>query len=302
MKVSIVIPAYNVGEYLAETLDSILGQTYQNFEVFVIDDGSSDNTSAIATHYAHQDDRIHFIQQENRGVSAARNLGIDYATGDLVAFLDGDDYWYPMKLAMHVEAFARSPKLGVSFGRVEFVDRKRRSIGRCGEFSQSKLTAIQASDLYYENLTITASNLVIRRSALQDWGGFDGRLHGPEDQEICLRMLIKGWEIEGIDQVMMQYRIIANSLSSNLQDMEREWYHLTQIIQSYAPELIQAHSQRAHAYFLRYLARRSIRQQNPATLTQLLIHRAIRTDWQLLFLQPKRTLGTLLRAYLSPAV
>jgi len=89
---SVIVPVYNAGEWVSETLDSLLGQTYQNLEVLCVDDGSSDNSAEIIRKYQNRDSRIRLIEKENGGVSSARNLGIEEAKGEYIAFLDADDY------------------------------------------------------------------------------------------------------------------------------------------------------------------------------------------------------------------
>ena len=91
-KISIIVPIYNIEKYLPRCLDSILAQTYKNLEVILVDDGSVDNSGMIADKYARNDQRINVIHQVNKGVSAARNAGLDLATGDYIGFVDGDDY------------------------------------------------------------------------------------------------------------------------------------------------------------------------------------------------------------------
>src|SRR4051812_28594915 len=96
--VSVVIPAYNVGDFIAQALDSVLAQTYRHFEILVVNDGSPD-TPVIEAALAPYRDRITYIAQENAGPSAARNAGIERGRGELIAFLDGDDIWLPTCLA-----------------------------------------------------------------------------------------------------------------------------------------------------------------------------------------------------------
>ena len=90
--ITIIVPVYNVEKYLRRCLDSIIGQTYQNLEILCIDDGSTDSSGEICKQYAAQDERIKVLRQENHGVSAARNKGLDAATGEYIAFVDSDDY------------------------------------------------------------------------------------------------------------------------------------------------------------------------------------------------------------------
>lgn len=103
MKISVIVPVYNCGKYLSDCLDSILGQTYQNFEIILIDDGSQDDSAAICDAYAEKGSRIRVIHQENHGVSRARNRGLELATGELISFIDGDDTLEPDMYALLVK-------------------------------------------------------------------------------------------------------------------------------------------------------------------------------------------------------
>ncbi|MCK4819314.1 glycosyltransferase family 2 protein, partial [bacterium] len=106
--VSVIIPTCNRAEYITQAIDSVLAQTYTDYEIIVVDDGSTDNTKEVMEPYM---DRIRYIYQENAGVSAARNTGIKAAKGDWVAFLDSDDEWLPGKLAVQIRAVERHPQL-----------------------------------------------------------------------------------------------------------------------------------------------------------------------------------------------
>jgi len=108
--VSVVIPTYNSADFLIQALNSVLNQTYSNYEIIVVDDGSSDNTSQAIEPWRSQ---IRYIYQDNQGVAAARNRGIDAATGDFIAFLDADDLFLPQKLQQQVAVFEAQPDLGM---------------------------------------------------------------------------------------------------------------------------------------------------------------------------------------------
>ena len=101
--ISVIVPAYNIGPYLSRSLDSLLAQTYQNLEIIVVDDGSSDNTAAVMREYAEKSDRIRTIFKENGGVTSARLRGVRESTGDWIAFMDGDDYVEPQMYARLLE-------------------------------------------------------------------------------------------------------------------------------------------------------------------------------------------------------
>jgi glycosyltransferase involved in cell wall biosynthesis len=110
-KISVVIPLYNKGFIISETLNSVLAQTFKDFEVIIVNDGSTDNGFEIVSQYT--DNRIRLYNQENKGAAAARNLGIEKATGELIAFLDADDYWYPNHLEELFKLYTDLPNCGI---------------------------------------------------------------------------------------------------------------------------------------------------------------------------------------------
>ena len=293
--ISVIIPAYNIDKYLAETLDSVLAQTYPHFEVVIVNDGSTDRTLEIAQAYEAKDSRIQVVSQANQGVSAARNHGIRVTTGELLAFLDGDDRWNPNKLNAHINHFHESKNLGMSFAKVAFITSDGSYTKQC---SNSKLTNLNPEDFYVENLVITPSNVVVRRSIIDSVGHFEIKLKGSEDQELFFRVIWSGAIVEGLDQVLTEYRIVEDGVSANLYHMEEDWQRLNRCIESYAPILVKHHYDRAYSYFLRYLARRGIRIRAKPQQVRAFIWRAIRQDRSLLFMEPKRTLATLLFAYI----
>jgi glycosyltransferase involved in cell wall biosynthesis len=114
--ISVIIPCYNYGAYIRDAIDSVRGQTYQNWEMLLVDDGSKDNTAAIAQEYVAQDARISYHYQANRGLSAARNTGLGLAKGEYVQLLDADDYIAPEKLALHLQTLLAQPTTALVFG------------------------------------------------------------------------------------------------------------------------------------------------------------------------------------------
>jgi len=114
--VSVIIPVFNCEAYLAEAIDSVLSQTWPPGEIIVVDDGSTDGSRDVARGYS---DQIRYVYQENQGIGAARNRGVDLAGGDLLAFLDADDMWLPNKLVVQMAAFESEPDLDMVLGQVE---------------------------------------------------------------------------------------------------------------------------------------------------------------------------------------
>lgn len=292
--VTVIIPAYNTSQYLSETIESVLAQTFNDFELIIINDGSTDNTAEIAEHYCQQDSRIKLFSQVNQGVSIARNIGIKMAQGEFIALLDSDDQWLPNKLAVQIKHLTSQSELGISFGRIEFMSQygkpNRQIFNSC-------LTKLTPRHFYYANPIVTASNAVVRRALFEQIGGFDADLKASEDSELFLRAICSGWKVEGIDQVLIRYRTRIGSISSQLYRMEHYWNQFNQKVQVYAPDLVEKHYPQAKATFLRYLARQALRCSLPSQVGVDFMTRALRCDWKLMLREPRRTLLTMLAVY-----
>lgn len=296
VSVTVVMPAYNAAQYLPETIESVLAQTFDNFELFIIDNGSTDSTAEVAYQYSQKDKRVQLFSLENpKGVSVTRNKGIQLATGNVIAFIDADDQWLPNKLTSHIEHLNQDTNLGVSFGRVEFLSPDGKPTR---QFCSSHLSDIQPQHFLYENPTITVSNLVVRREVFEQVGGFEESMRYSEDMEWLLRVACSNrWKIEGLNEVLTRYRTSPKGLSSNLHGMEEGWNLLVDNAKHYAPELVTQHYSKARATYLRYLARRAFRCNLSSEIGVDFINRALRSDWKLLFREPRRTILTMLALY-----
>ena len=173
--VSVIVPVYNVENYIAQTIESVLQQTYTNFEILVIDDESPDRSVAIIREF--DDPRIKIISQENRGLAGARNTGIRHAQGDYLAFLDSDDLWLPDKLARHVKHLDCATQVGVSFSRSQFIDGKGKALGI---YQMPKLQDITPAHLLCRNPVGNGSAPVIRKEVFEAIR-FQDNLHGCEE-------------------------------------------------------------------------------------------------------------------------
>ena len=199
-QVSVVIPAYNAQVHLVECLASVSSQARDfEMEVIVVDDGSADATAEIARRSA----GVRCITQPNRGPSAARNLGIAAARGQLIAFLDADDLWPPDKLQAQVRIMQRHPELALVFGDCRQFDAQ--GLRARTEFQANRLgsaawgpgpTVLDAYARLLEVNFITTGSVVVRREALQEVGGFADDLHLVEDLDLWLRIARRhpiGW-------------------------------------------------------------------------------------------------------------
>jgi hypothetical protein len=301
-KVSVILPVYGVEKYIAEAVRSVLAQTFSDFELLIIDDGSPDRSIEICQQFT--DPRIRIIQQQNRGLSGARNTGIRNAVGEYLAFLDGDDLWMPEKLEKHVAHLDNSPKVGLSFSRSAFVDEAGKDLKT---YQMPQLTGITSDYLLCCNPVGNGSAPVIRRQVFQEIGRknaavetcyFDESLRRAEDIECWLRIAIQtSWLIEGISEPLTLYRVNAGGLSASLLQQLSSWEAVIEKTRSYAPELIARGESQARAYQLLYLARTAVRLQL-RDLAVSLTHQAIAAHPAILFKEPRRTLLTLIAAYL----
>jgi len=190
-RVSIVIPTCNRKDYVQETIDSVLAQTYTDYEVIVIDDGSNDGTGTVlGARYGH---RINYVWQENQGESAARNHGIEISRGEYIALLDSDDLWLPEKLTKQVAQLDANPNTVLGFTLSCPIDADGHLLD-----SPSTNAIIKDSDLTFESLCLknamsnAGSTALIRRKFLDRVGGFDSALQYGEDWDLWLRLRRQG--------------------------------------------------------------------------------------------------------------
>jgi glycosyltransferase involved in cell wall biosynthesis len=207
--VSVIIPAYNTAQFVAEAVDSVLQQSYPPLEVIVVDDGSTDDTSAVLQRYVH-DQRVRCIRQQNGGAGKARNLGVQHAVGELIAFLDSDDLWVAQKLALQVPLFA-NPYVAVVYSDREDIDERGEAVSAPAlEFHRGDGLAGQ---LLVRNF-VPMSSAVVRRSAYDEAGGFDPTLARSEDLDFWLRVALRhGFDY--VRQPLVRHRRRSNQLTAN---------------------------------------------------------------------------------------
>ena len=297
-RVSVVIPLYQTERYIAVALRSVLDQTFGDFEVIVVDDGSRDGGPTIARGFT--DARIKVVTQENRGLAGARNTGIRQARGDLIALLDADDLWDPRKLEQHVARLDADPLLDVSFSASRLIDEEGRDVG----LTQSPRSARLADeDFFCRNPVGNGSAPVIRRSALdriafEDAGlartcWFDESFRQSEDIECWMRLKAFGrCQFGYVGEPLTLYRVNSGGLSANVEAQLATWRRFRDKVASYAPALVQRCGARAEAYQLRYLARRAVRSSDRGQALGLMME-ALRKHPAMLTEEPARTVATI---------
>jgi glycosyltransferase involved in cell wall biosynthesis len=198
--VSVIIPTYNCQNYITRAVESVLEQEDCSYEIIAIDDGSTDNTQQVLEPYL---DRLRYILQNNQGVAAARNRGIDLAKGDLIAFLDADDYFLPGKIAAQASIFAQRPDLGIVHSGWQRVDdRGQKILDVCPWENIPELDL--ASWLRWK--PVLPSAMMFRREWLQYVGGFDPRFPPAEDTDLVLKLALKGCKSAWLRQITVCYR------------------------------------------------------------------------------------------------
>ncbi len=210
--VSVIIPAYNREQLIGPTLESVLAQTYTDYEVLVVDDGSTDGTRAVAESYVQKfRGRLRCISQPNQGLSAARNTGCRAAAGRLLAFLDSDDLWKPEKLALQVPAIDADPSIGLVSSMAEVVDAQNTRVLRIKPEQRPGTTLRELID----RGTAPPSTFLARREAMEQVGGFDAAItKGLEDLDLGFRLAAAGWKLVCLEQPLIRYRMHETNISS----------------------------------------------------------------------------------------
>ena len=187
--VSVVVPVYNGERFLGEALDSVLSQAYEPLEVIVVDDGSTDDSGAVA-----QSRPVRYLRRAHEGVSAARNAGIAAAQGELIAFIDADDLWAPDALATQVRHLLAHPSTGIVLGQMRIVV----------EPGTPRPPWYRPE---WESATVPSSQPVARRSVFEEIGGFDPSYRMAEDIDWLARAQEAGVERAVLPDVVLIYRL-----------------------------------------------------------------------------------------------
>jgi glycosyltransferase involved in cell wall biosynthesis len=214
--VSVVIPNYNCGRFVADAIDSVLQQSYPHHEIIVVDDGSTDDSLAVVQQYG---SRVRIVTQRNQGVSAARNAGIRESRGELVAFLDADDTWHPEKLARQVPLFA-NPAVGLVYCGVEYVDEGMSPLGT--NLTGRRGRVLREIALLRGTVVLAGgSTAVVRRASFDKAGLFDRELSTAADWDMWRRIACYD-EIDVAREPLMKYRLRRASMHRNIGAFEHD--------------------------------------------------------------------------------
>ncbi|WP_427161674.1 glycosyltransferase family 2 protein [Aliinostoc sp. HNIBRCY26] len=231
-KVSVIIPAYNAMAFLPTTLESVLKQTFNDYEVIVINDGSSDGIIDWFTQVT--DIRVKLISQENQGPAAARNHGINQAQGEYLAFLDADDIWAENKLEKQVNILDENPTVGLVYSWVGSID----SQGNIGNKVRKNNAEGRVWETIIEhNIIECGSNPMVRRICFEKVGVFDHRLAYAQDWEMWVRVASR-YQFQVINETLVYYRSHPNNRSKNWKIMEQNYNLIFEKSFAHAPEYL----------------------------------------------------------------
>jgi glycosyltransferase involved in cell wall biosynthesis len=219
-KVDVIIPAYNAAKYLPAAIESVVTQTFEDWRILLIDDGSTDNTAEVVAPYVERlGPKLQYIYQPNAGLPAARNSAIHNSSSELLALLDADDVWLPNRLAESVKAFDGRPQVGLSYGLVLRVDANGDVIDTF-EGNSGHAEGRVATEIYTRRIQLPCPTMTFRRSAVDEVGLFDETMRATEDRDMWLRIALK-YEVALVPKVIARYRIWQGSMSADLDRMEK---------------------------------------------------------------------------------
>lgn len=222
--VSIIVPCYNQGEYLAETLDSVLKQTYQNWECIIINDGSTDNSKQVALEYCNKDIRLHYYNQENQGLPMARNNGIHHSHGEYILPLDADDTICPEYVELAAAVLDEHSEVKIAYCRAEFFG------ARTGEWC---LPPFNMQAMLTENCIFCSA--MYRRKDYDTTLGYNPNMRGGfEDWDFWLSILEQGGTVYQIPKILFRYRKKEQSMFVDLVADKRKQQNLReQVVQNH---------------------------------------------------------------------
>lgn len=216
-KVSVITPAYNAERFIADTIESILNQTYQNFELIIVDDCSSDKTEQIIKDYMEKDDRIQYKKLKgNSGAAVVRNTAIEMSNGRYLAFLDSDDIWDNTKLEKQLD-FMKKKKIGFSFSSYRLMNED-------GEMLNKEIHVPETISYkgLLKNTIIGCLTVVLDREVVGDVKM--PNIRAGQDTATWLSILKRGFLAYGYNEVLASYRLVKGSISSNkVKALKRTW-------------------------------------------------------------------------------
>jgi glycosyltransferase involved in cell wall biosynthesis len=254
-KISVIIPVYNGKRYLEKAIQSVVRQTLPPHEIIVVDDGSTDDSALIIARLA-QKYPIKFFQKQNGGQSSARNYGVRVSSGDLIAFLDQDDLWYPNHLEELLKPFLQNiyPETGWVYSTVA-------EIGENDQlFSLDALSLVESvhpkktlSECLAADMYVIPSATLVLKKAFNDVGGFDERLSGYEDDDLFVRIFSKGYGNIFINKSLAQWRTHSDSCSRNIAMATSRIIYAKKLLEEYQDDFLRGSHYRTNLILPRFI-------------------------------------------------
>jgi teichuronic acid biosynthesis glycosyltransferase TuaG len=221
--VSVIMPAYNVEQYIQQSIQTVINQTYKNWELIIINDGSTDNTALIAEQYSTLDARIRLINQSNGKQASARNAGIEIVKGEYIAFLDSDDLWEPNKLEKQITYLTNYPEIDLVYTNGWVFDYD--NLNELKPYFQMPLGICSSKKMYqleYKHNYIPILSVLVKKSIVDRVGLQEERLQfaGCEDWDYWIRMARNGATFYGMKEKLFYYRRHNSNMSANITKMK----------------------------------------------------------------------------------
>ena len=261
-KISVVVPAYNSQSTILETIYSVLQQSFSDFELIVINDGSTDKTLRLLSTV--NDARLKVYSYPNGGLPAARNRGIVRATGQFISFIDADDLWTPDKLELQLQALQKNPQAGVAYSWTI-------CMGNDGSSFHPGISETVQGNVYSKllvgNFIGSGSNVLIRREAIESVGYFDESLKSCEDWDYWMR-LAPQWDFVVVPKPQIIYRLSSGAMSSKLDVMEKYQTLVLEKAFASAPPQLQYLKKQGFAYIYLFMTRLCLSRANDVKVVE----------------------------------
>ena len=284
--ISVIIPAYNAERTIIKTVESVIQQTFSDFEIIVIDDGSTDRTLELLRDI--KDNRLKIFSYENGGLPVARNRGIARATGEFISFIDADDLWTPDKLELQLAALQQNSEAGVAYSwTAYFIDGREESIF---PYNPVFFEGNVYDKLLVNNFVASGSNILARKKAIESVGKFEPTLKSCEDWDYYIRLAAK-WHFVLVPQHQILYRQSLNTMTSKVEIMEKEALRVIERAYQSAPPEYQFLKNRSLAWIYQYCTQQYLKNSTDIST----VKKASQKFWTAIRLHPQMLLGNYAR-------
>ena len=212
--VDVIIPSFNAAKYLPAAIESVVSQTFDDWHILIVDDGSTDNTAEVVVPFLDRlGPKMTYIKQENSGVSAARNKAILASKAEFLALLDADDVWLPCRLSESLKILTERPQAGLSYGLIRTMDSEGR-LGSSWAGNRNHVEGHIAPYIYRRSVELPSPTITVRKKCIDEVGVFDESLRITEDRDLWLR-IAQRYEVAFVPKILALYRSSPGSLTTD---------------------------------------------------------------------------------------